>query len=175
MKKSTLFFRRILHHPNTLSWLLITTMVAIMVSYNSIIRYGFSEKIFFKILIIYPFAVVLVYALRTYFTLPLAIQLHKYFPNNFQKYMPPKITVPLLVITFNVTVMMAIFTELNYKLYPHFISGYIGNWEKTFIVVIPVFFFIVRPIITAVLYKLKVKYPLPVVDIRLDSLERTDQ
>ena len=66
---------------------------------------------------------------------------------------------PLLVITGNVSIMMAILTETHRQLYPLFLPGYIDNWAKTFFVAIPLFFFIVRPAIIYIFNHLKLRFP----------------
>ncbi|MCT0001146.1 hypothetical protein [Weissella cibaria] len=152
--------KKLLHHPNTMTWLFISTMVAIMSTYNTIIRYGVSEIILEKVFTFYPLIVIFVYLLRTYVTLPLVLKLHKYLPSFITNNIPNHISVPTLVITFNVSIMMVWFTETHRHLYPQFISGYLGNWAKTFFVAVPVFFFIVRPTLLAIFKKLKQTYPL---------------
>lgn len=151
---------RILHHPNTVAITLVSTMVMIMLSYNTIIRYGVSWPVIFTILKIYPMTVLFIYCLRTYVTLPLVLKLHDYFPNYFTKVIPRHVSIPFFVITGNVSVMMVILTETHRTLYPYFIPGYVGNWVKTFFVAVPVFFFIVRPVIDYIFKNLKTKYPL---------------
>lgn len=160
MKYIKLLLKKLLHHPNTMPWVFISTMVAIMASYNTVIRYGFSERMLAKVFTIYPLIVIFIYFLRTYVTLPLALKIHKYFPTFITNKIPQHISTTILVITFNVSIMMVWFTETHRQLYPHFISGYLGNWAKTFFVAIPVFFFIVRPILLAMFKKLKQEYPL---------------
>lgn len=160
MKQVKNILHRTLHNPNTMPWVFISTMVAIMATYNTVIRYGFSEKMLLRVWMIYPFIVVFIYCLRTYVTLPIALKLHQYFPSLVSRKVPKTISVPLLVITFNVSVMMVWFTEMHRQLYPHFISGYFGNWVKTFFVAVPVFFFIVRPSLIAIINKLKQAHPL---------------
>lgn len=154
------FFHKVLHHPNTLPWVLISTMVAIMASYNTVIRYGFSESMFLRILIVYPFIVAFIYYLRAYVTLPIALKLHQYFPSIVTERIPKHVSVPLLVIAFNVSVMMVWFTEMHRQLYPHFLLGYFDNWIKTFFVAVPVFFFIVHPAIIYLFNHLRNRYPL---------------
>jgi hypothetical protein len=56
--------------------------------------------------------------------------------------------------------MMVLFTEMNRQLYPQFLSGYLGNWVKTFLVAVPVFFFVVRPTLITIFKKLKQSHPL---------------
>ena len=152
--------KNLLHHPNTMTWMFISTMVAIMASYNTIIRYGFSEIILEKVFSVYPLIVICVYLLRTYVTLPLVMKIHEYCPKFITNKIPHHISVPTLIITFNVSIMMILFTQTHSQLYPNFISGYFGNWAKSFFVAIPVFFFIVRPTILAIFKKLKQTYPL---------------
>lgn len=152
--------KKILHHPNTMPWAFISTMVAIMASYNTIIRYGFSERVLEKVFIIYPLIVIFIYCLRTYVTLPLVLRIHNYFPTVITNNIPRHISVPILVITFNVSIMMVWFTETHRQLYPYFLSGYLGNWVKTFFVAIPIFFFVVRPTLLTIFKKLKQSYPL---------------
>lgn len=154
------FLKKMLHHPNTMTWVLISTMVAIMISYNTIIRYGFSGQMLEKVFIVYPLIVIFIYYLRKYVTLPFALALHQYFPNIITDKIPEHVTVPMLVITFNVSVMMVWFTEMHRQLYPHFLSGYLNNWPRTFFVALPVFFFVVRPVLDAVFKKLKQVHPL---------------
>ena len=161
MKSIKFWLKKVLHHPNTMPWTFIGTMVAIMASYNTIIRYGFSERMLEKVFIIYPLIVIFIYCLRTYVTLPLALKLHNYFPTVIANNIPKKISVPMLVITFNVSIMMIWFTEIHRQLYPQFVPGYLGNWVKTFFVAIPVFFFIVRPTLITIFKKLKQSHPLP--------------
>ncbi len=120
----------------------------------------FSERMLAKVLIIYPLIVIFIYCLRTYVTLPLVLRIHNYFPTIITNKVPRHISVPTLVITFNVSIMMILFTEMHRQLYPQFFSGYLGNWVKTFFVVIPVFFFIVRPTLITIFKKLKQSYPL---------------
>lgn len=150
---------RILHHPNTVVVTLVSTMVMIMLSYNTIIRYGVSWPVILTILKIYPLAVLFIYCLRTYVTLPLVLKLHDYFPHHFNQVIPRHVSIPFFVITGNVSVMMVILTETHRKLYPYFVSGFVGNWTKTFFVAVPVFFFIVRPTIDFIFNNLKMKYP----------------
>ncbi|CAM3136094.1 hypothetical protein [Leuconostoc rapi] len=154
------FFHKILHHPNTLPWVLISTMVAIMASYNTIIRYGLSEKMFMRVIIVYPIIVAFIYYLRAYVTLPIALKLHQYFPSVITKRIPKHISVTLLVIAFNVSIMMVLFTEMHRQLYPSFFPSYFDNWVKTFFVAVPVFFLIVRPTLIYIFNHLKIKYPL---------------
>jgi hypothetical protein len=146
-----------LHHPNTMSWAFISIMVAIMASYNTIIRYGFSEQMLEKVFIIYPLIVIFIYALRTYITLPLVLKVHNYFPTIITNSIPRHISVPTLVITFNVSIMMA---EIHRQLYPQILPGYLGNWMKTFFVAIPVFFFVVRPTLITIFKRLRQSHPL---------------
>ncbi|HBP97915.1 hypothetical protein [Leuconostoc lactis] len=153
------FLFRILHHPNTVAIVLLSTMVMIMLSYNTIIRFGLSWPIVMTILKVYPLAVLFIYCLRTYVTLPLVLKLHNYFPKHFTTVVPRHVSIPVLVIAGNVSVMMVILTETHRQLYPYFIPGYFGNWAKTFFVAVPVFFFIVRPAIDYLFNNLKVKYP----------------
>lgn len=160
MESIKFLLKRTLHHPNTMPWAFISTMVAIMASYNTIIRYGFSERMLEKVFIMYPFIVIFIYCLRTYVTLPLVLRIHNYFPTIITNKVPRHISVPTLVITFNVSIMMILFTEMHRQLYPQFFSGYLGNWVKTFFVAIPVFFFIVRPTLITIFKKLKQSYPL---------------
>ena len=148
------------HHPNTMPWIIISTMVAIMATYNTVIRYGLSAKMLLRVLIIYPLIVIFIYCLRTYITLPISLKLHDYFPSIITRKVPKTISVPLLVITFNVSIMMIWFTEMHRQLYPQFVSGYFGNWIKTFFVAVPVFFFIVRPSLITIFNKLKELHPL---------------
>lgn len=152
--------KRMLHHPNTMSWAFISIMVAIMASYNTIIRYGFSEKMLEKVFIIYPLIVIFIYALRTYVTLPIVLKVHNYFPTIITNSIPRHISVPTLVITFNVSIMMVWFTEIHRQLYPQFLPGYLGNWMKTFFVAIPVFFFVVRPTLITIFKRLRQSHPL---------------
>lgn len=160
MTRLKTFFHKLLHHPNTLPWVIISTMVAIMASYNIIIRYGLSEKMFLRIIIVYPIIVTFIYYLRTYVTLPIALMLHQYFPSIVTQRVPKHISVTLLVIAFNVSIMMVLFTEMHRQLYPSFLPSYFANWFKTFFVAVPVFFFIVRPSIIYIFSQLKIKYPL---------------
>lgn len=160
MESIKFLLKRTLHHPNTMPWAFISTMVAIMASYNTIIRYGFSEKMLEKVFIIYPLIVIFIYCLRTYITLPIVLKIHSYFPTILTNNIPRHISVPVLVITFNVSIMMVLFTKMNRQLYPQFLSGYLGNWVKTFFVAIPVFFFVVRPTLVNIFKKLKQSYPL---------------
>lgn len=151
---------KLLHHPNTMPWVFVGIMVAVMSSYNTIIRYGFSEKMLLRVAIVYPFVVMFIYYLRTYVSLPIAMMLHRYFPTILTKNVPKHVSVTVLVITFNVSVMMVWFTEIHRQLYPHFILGYVGNWAKTFFVAIPLYFFIVRPITLKLFNKLKQAHPI---------------
>lgn len=160
MQKIKNILHRLLHHPNTMPWVFISTMVAIMASYNTIIRYGLSEKMFLRVGIVYPFIVIFIYYLRTYVTLPIALRLHKYFPNIITTLIPKHISITLLVIMFNVSIMMVWFTEFHRQLYPNFLPGYFGNWVKTFFVAVPVFFLVVRPSILSIFNKLKRMHPL---------------
>ena len=158
----TLFHKlmsRILHHPNTVAITIVSTMVMIMLSYNTIIRYGVSWPVILTILKIYPLTVLFIYCLRTYVTLPLVLKLHDFFPHHFNKVIPRHVSIPFFVITGNVTVMMVILTETHRNLYPYFVPGFVGNWAKTFFVAGPVFFFIVRPIIDYIFNNLKLKFP----------------
>lgn len=163
MKKTNIIAKHLLHHPSTMILTLLSTMVAIMLSYNIIIRYGISWSILLTILIIYPFVVVFIYSLRKYITLPLVTYLHHYFPKIFKTWVPSNISVPFFVIAANVTVMMSIFTETHRHMYPVFFTGFIANWAKTFFVAIPVFFFIVRPTVAYIFKHLQKKYPLPAI------------
>ena len=115
MTRLKTFFHKLLHHPNTLPWVIISTMVAIMASYNIIIRYGLSEKMFLRIIIVYPIIVTFIYYLRTYVTLPIALMLHQYFPSIVTQRVPKHISVTLLVIAFNVSIMMSPFKLKNGK------------------------------------------------------------
>ncbi|MBU7567981.1 hypothetical protein KGP39_04230 [Weissella hellenica] len=160
MESIKFLLKRMLHHPNTMSWAFISIMVAIMASYNTIIRYGFSEQMLEKVFIIYPLIVIFIYALRTYVTLPLVLKVHNYFPTIITNSIPRHISVPTLVITFNVSIMMVWFTEIHRQLYPQFLPGYLGNWMKTFFVAIPVFFFVVRPTLITIFKKLRQSHPL---------------
>lgn len=160
MKLQKHFFNQLLHHPDTPVWTLICTMVAIMASYNTVIRYGFSEKMFLRILIVYPLIVVFIYCLRTFVTLPIVLKLHNYFPNIIKINVPVQVSIPLLVIWFNVSIMMVLFTVIHHTLYPHFVIGYIGNWIKTFFVAVPIFFFVAKPLIFNMFDLLKAKHPL---------------
>ncbi|WP_315901881.1 hypothetical protein [Leuconostoc lactis] len=54
---------KLLHHPNTLPWVFVGIMVAVMSSYNTIIRYGFSEKMLLRVAIVYPFVVMFIHLL----------------------------------------------------------------------------------------------------------------
>lgn len=160
MKLKKHFFNKLLHHPDTPVWTLICTMVAIMASYNTVIRYGFSEKMFLRILIVYPLIVIFIYCLRTFVTLPIVLKLHNYFPNIIKINVPVQVSIPLLVIWFNVSIMMVLFTFIHHTLYPHFLIGYIGNWIKTFFVAVPIFFFVTKPLIFNMFDLLRANYPL---------------
>lgn len=61
------------------------------------------------------------------------MKLHKYFPTFLTNNVPKHVSLTLFVITFNVSVMMSWFTEMHRELYPHFVSGYLGNWVNTFL------------------------------------------
>lgn len=159
MKNYKPTLRTLVHHPTTLALALVSTMVMFMLTYNTVIRYGFSWPILLNVIKIYPLAVIFIYCLRTYVTLPLVIRLHHYFPQAISNKIPRHITVPLLVITGNVSIMMAILTETHRQLYPLFLPGYIDNWAKTFFVAIPLFFFIVRPAIIYIFNHLKLRFP----------------
>lgn len=154
------FLHKLLHHPNALPWVLISTMVAIMASYNILIRYGLSEKMFMRVIIMYPIIVTFIYYLRAYVTLPIALKLHQYFPSIVTTRIPKHISVTLLVIAFNVSIMMILFTEMHRQLYPSFFPSYFANWGKSFFVAVPVFFLIVRPTMIYIFHHLKIKYPL---------------
>ena len=105
------FWCRILQHPNPVAIALLSTMVMIMLSYNTIIRFGLSWPIVMTILKVYPLAVLFIYCLRTYVTLPLVLKLHNYFPKHFTTIVPRHVSIPVLVIAGNVSVMMVILTE----------------------------------------------------------------
>lgn len=160
MQKIRNISHNVLHHPSTMTWFIISTMVAIMATYNTVIRYGFSEKMLFRVLIVYPFIVMFIYWLRAYVTLPIALKLHTYFPSIITNRVPKSISIPLFVIALNVSIMMIWFTQMHRQLYPHFVAGYFGNWLKTFCVAIPVFFFIVHPSLIKIFDKLKELHPL---------------
>ncbi|MGX7051691.1 hypothetical protein [Leuconostoc palmae] len=153
-------FSQVLHHPNTLVVTILSTMVMIMLSYNTIIRYGISLSVILTIVKVYPAAVIFIYYLRRFVTLPLVLRLHDFYPNIFSKMAPRHVTIPFLVIAGNVSVMMVILTETHRSLYPLFLQGYIDNWFKTFLVAVPLFFFIVRPLIILIFDQLKTIFPL---------------
>ncbi len=163
MKKTHAIANQLLHHPSTIVITLLSTMVAIMLSYNIIMRYGISWHVFSTILILYPFVVVFIYSLRRYVTLPLVTYLHQYFPKIFKTWISAHVSVPFFVIAANVTVMMSIFTETHRHMYPVFFTGFLSNWAKTFFVAIPVFFFIARPTVVYIFKRLQIKYPLPTI------------
>ncbi len=54
MKKTHAIANQLLHHPSTIVITLLSTMVAIMLSYNIIMRYGISWHVFSTIFDIVP-------------------------------------------------------------------------------------------------------------------------
>lgn len=146
-------------------------MVGIMSTYNTVIRFGFSEKRLERTWLMYPIMVIVIYCLRTFVTLPLTMRLHKHYPAFIRSRFSEDYTVPFTVIMLNVTVMMLWLTEMYHRLYPEFLPGYLMNWVKTFFVAVPTFFFVVRPIILSLFDHLRTRYPLP----KLVNLTLTDK
>ncbi|MDF7627595.1 hypothetical protein OZX65_00405 [Leuconostocaceae bacterium ESL0723] len=154
------FFKKLLHHPKTMAWMFPVIMVALMTSYNTFIRYGWSEKMFAQVFVVYPLIVIFIYYFRALVTYPLALRIHRYFPDFISDHVPARFTVPMVVIMFNVSVMMVWFTDMHHKLYPHFLPGYTNNWLKSYFVAVPIYLFIVRPAVAYLFEKLQERYPL---------------
>ncbi|GAO99223.1 hypothetical protein [Fructobacillus ficulneus] len=157
------FLHKLLHHQKTLAWVFVASMTAIMLTYNMSIRFGLSEKIILHIMMLYPIEVVIVYCLRTYFSLPLVLRAHRYYPGLITENIPAWVSRTASVMLLNVTVMMAGFTALNQQLYPDFLPSFAENWVKSYFVAVPVFFLVVRPLILFSFRYLKARYPIPAV------------
>ncbi|CAK1229722.1 hypothetical protein LMG30237_ALEAABJJ_00304 [Fructobacillus tropaeoli] len=172
MKSLSKFLHKLLHHPNTLAWVFPIVMVAIMSTYNTVIRFGFSEKKLERVWLMYPVIVVFIYCLRTFVTLPITMRLHKHYPKFIKNHLSESYTVPLTVMMLNVSIMMLWLTEMYHRLYPQFLPGYLMNWVKTFFVAVPIFFLIVRPIILAIFDYLRNRFPVePLIEKMEDTLE----
>lgn len=136
-------YLNVIHHPNILAWFFIASMVAIMATYNTVIRYGFDTNRLTHLLFVYPLIVIFIYCLRTYITLPLVL---KIYPINAK--VSRSVGIPFCVIMLNVSVMMLLFTFTHKLVQNNFLLSYFENWVKTVFVAIPVFFFVVRPAIS---------------------------
>ncbi|KRM92667.1 hypothetical protein FC80_GL001605 [Liquorilactobacillus cacaonum DSM 21116] len=137
------------------------TMVFLMSNYNMLWRFGFAKYTFKKEIMIYPLAFCIVYLVKRFISGPVVAHLHsKSLWLGAQK---KSISFPMLTILCNVTIVIAIMTLLTKNYLPHHIvRSYFFNWLHTIIVAIPVFFFIVRPLVIKVIKWLRDRYVAPI-------------
>lgn len=155
-----MYVKKLVHHPEIIGLMTTILMVFIMSNYNLVWRYGFGNHHLKHEMVIYPISLVLVFLVKTYISLPLVKYLHKQV--NWLKNRPRHISMPFLVISSNTLIVIAVMTFLFKNYLPsHYFADYLRNWMRSFIVAIPVFFFVVRPIVTKIIGWLRTKITAP--------------
>ncbi|MCO0816670.1 hypothetical protein [Lactococcus lactis] len=138
--------KRFIHHPETIGLVIMATMVFFMSNYNMLWRFGIYNYSVKKELFIFPVIFVAVYIVKKIFSVPVVRLLHN--KSQWLSNISKDISFPLLVIIFNSTIIMAISTYLTHNyIENHFFISYLINWSRSAIVAIPLFFFVVQPLI----------------------------
>lgn len=142
--------KKLVHHPETVGLMTMAIMVFLMSNYNLVWRYGFGNHHLQHEMVIYPIALTLVFLVKTYISVPLVKHLHKRI--EWLEKRPRHISMPFLVITSNTLIVIAVMTFVFKNYLPsHYFEDYLLNWIRSFIVAVPVFFFIVRPTVTKII------------------------
>lgn len=153
-------FRKIVHHPETTGLVTMATMVFLMSNYNLVWRFGFGNHHFRHELFVYPIALTLVFMVKKFISAPLVTKLHQHL--GWLQSRPRHISFPFLVITINTLIVIAVTTFLFKNYMPsRYILDYLRNWIRAFVAAIPVFFFIVRPLVTKFVGWIRTKVPNP--------------
>lgn len=149
--------KKVIHHPETIGLVIMATMVFFMSNYNMLWRFGIHNYSIKKEIMLYPIIFISVFIVKKIISVPIVKMIH----NNFQwtVWISKEISFPFLVIVFNSTIIMAVTTYLTHNyIEGHFFTNYIVNWFRSAIVAIPLFFFVVRPLILRFFNILKSKY-----------------
>lgn len=151
--------RKIIHHPEAIGIATMATMVFLMSNYNMLWRFGFAHYTFKREMVIYPIVFCVVFIVKNMISAPIVAKIHQH--SVWLQQRPRHISFPILVITVNITIVMAIMTYFTRNYIPnHYFTSYVMNWLHTVIVAIPLFFFVVRPIIKKVIVWLRNVYQL---------------
>lgn len=155
--------RKIIHHPEASGLAVMATMVFCMSNYNLVWRYGFGNHHFQHEAVIYPIALTLVFLTKKFISAPIVGHLHK--RSQWLSQRPRHISFPFLIISCNTLIVIAV-TTLVFKNYmpSHYLFDYLRNWIRAFVVAIPVFFFIVRPLVTRFVMWLQTKVAAPMIE-----------
>lgn len=131
-------------HRNTEGLLCTSIMVFILINYNMFWNFGLSEYPLSKVFIIYPFILLLSLVVKKIISFPLTEKLHASSLLRLNK--SKHVTFPLMIITLNSIICIAISTYLTHTYQSgHYTYYYLLYWSRTIIVSIPLFFFVVKP------------------------------
>jgi len=126
-------------------------MVTVISIWNGTWMYGWHKQTIISTLTIVPLTFLLAMLFKELLTIPMMIKLHQQFPDWIVRLVPRHHSMPILVVTGNVTIMSiyGLYISHNYDIH-HLIRSYFIQLGHTLIFAIPLLLLIVRPIVTMI-------------------------
>lgn len=124
---------------HTIFMCMVTTMVCVSFFTTMGLSWHTMQRISLMLLIMWPVA----FTIKQWVTMPIVRRIHKHVlpeVGNKQRH-----TFPLFVILINSGLITFLLLVID-QIYPsHFLATFLDTWEKKLMVLIPLFFFILRP------------------------------